>query len=81
MQYYCPTLFNPADYFLDLLSFNVKSSSLEIDSKLRIHELILKWEAKGLDDIDLSLQSSIPLAFNSTVAGTSLLYVNKISYE
>jgi hypothetical protein len=41
MQYYCPTLFNPADYFLDLLSVNVKSASLEIDSKLRIHELIL----------------------------------------
>ena len=55
MQHYCPTLFNPADYFLDLLSVNVKSSSLEIDSELRIHELILLWEAKGLDDIDLSL--------------------------
>ena len=38
MQHYCPTLFNPADYFLDLLSVNVKSSSLEVDSKLRIHE-------------------------------------------
>jgi len=61
MQYYCPTLFNPADYFLDLLSVNVKSASLEIDSKLRIHELILKWEAKGLDDIDLSRDEDVPL--------------------
>lgn len=57
MQYYCPALFNPADYFLDLLSINVKSSSLEIDSKLRIHQLILAWESKGQldDDIDYSL--------------------------
>ena len=61
MQYYCPTLSNAADYFLDLLSVNVKSSSLEVDSKLRIHELILKWEAKGLDDIDLSRDEDAPL--------------------
>jgi hypothetical protein len=27
MQYYCPSLFNPADYVLDLLFINVKSSS------------------------------------------------------
>lgn len=63
MQYYCPALFNPADYFLDLLSVNVKSSSLEIDSKLRIHELILAWESKGLqeeEDIDWSRDEDAP---------------------
>jgi len=62
MQYFCPALYNPADYFLDLLSINVKSSALEIHTKLRIHELILAWESKEQEyDTDFSRDEGAPL--------------------
>jgi ABC-type multidrug transport system ATPase subunit len=43
MGYPCPEHFNPADFFLDLLSVNVKSAALEKESSHRIDALGRAW--------------------------------------
>lgn len=43
MGYPCPAHFNPADFFLDLLSVNAKSSALETESRTRIDALARGW--------------------------------------
>eukprot|EP00301_Raphidiophrys_heterophryoidea_P000122 c10063_g1_i1.p1 GENE.c10063_g1_i1~~c10063_g1_i1.p1 ORF type:complete len:733 (+),score=201.68 c10063_g1_i1:101-2200(+) len=39
----CPAFFNPADYFLDLVSPDYRSPEQEAESKLRISKLIELW--------------------------------------
>jgi ABC-type multidrug transport system ATPase subunit len=43
MGYPCPEHFNPADFFLDLLSVNSKSAALETESRARIDALARAW--------------------------------------
>ncbi len=44
LGYTCPEHFNPADYFLDLLSIDYKSSEAETETKNRLHFLAENWE-------------------------------------
>jgi ABC-type multidrug transport system ATPase subunit len=43
MGYPCPEHFNPADFFLDILSVNSKSAALETESRARIDALARAW--------------------------------------
>eukprot|EP01032_Pedospumella_encystans_P007850 gene7850-9359_t len=44
LGYECPEHFNPADFFLDLLSVNSKSPDVEIESTARIETLAQQWQ-------------------------------------
>ena len=44
LGYDCPEHFNPADFFLDLLSVNSKSPDVEIESAARIETLAQQWQ-------------------------------------
>jgi len=43
LGYVCPEHYNPADFFLDLLSVNYKSPSLEKESSARIETIGQRW--------------------------------------
>ena len=44
LGYDCPEHFNPADFFLDLLSVNYKSPDVEAESAARIKTLAQQWQ-------------------------------------
>jgi ABC-type multidrug transport system ATPase subunit len=44
LKYRCPTQYNPADYFLDILSIDFKSMEAETETKQRIEYLANYWE-------------------------------------
>ena len=44
--YVCPAYFNPADFFLDLVSVDTRSASAEVDSRARIRFLVDEY-ARG----------------------------------
>lgn len=43
LGYHCPEHFNPADYFLDILSINIKSTQNELESRDRLLYLTSNW--------------------------------------
>jgi len=43
----CPTTFNPADYFLDVVSPDFRTKELEVESMDRIKKLCKTWEGNG----------------------------------
>lgn len=47
--YACPLHFNPADYFLDILSIEMKSSEMEKQSRERIQYFAQYWQEHGED--------------------------------
>jgi ABC-type multidrug transport system ATPase subunit len=44
LKYRCPIQYNPADYFLDILSIDYKSIEAETETKQRIEYLAAHWE-------------------------------------
>ena len=48
----CPALFNPADFFLDVVSPDYRSADLEKESLGRIKMLSDSWEATAITDVE-----------------------------
>eukprot|EP01037_Dinobryon_pediforme_P020148 gene20148-20697_t len=43
LGYPCPEHYNPADFYLDLMSVDFRTADLEVESRIRIDHLILEW--------------------------------------
>ncbi len=43
----CPELYNPADFFLDVVSMDFRTQEVEADSKVRVKELAIAFQQHG----------------------------------
>jgi ABC-type multidrug transport system ATPase subunit len=57
LGYVCPSWFNPADYFLDILSIEIKDAEMERESRERIELFTTSWREYE-DNNSASLESS-----------------------
>ena len=59
----CPEFFNPSDFFLDVLSPDIRSSEAEVRTAQRIQELGDSWQKMVLDgkvDSEIMISSALP---------------------
>lgn len=43
----CPELYNPADFFLDVVSMDFRTTEVESDSRVRVKELAAAFQEHG----------------------------------
>jgi len=80
LGYNCPDHFNPADYFLDLISVDVRSSQLERNSRGRVvylhrayNEFLLSTEGKMLTQAEAAIEEE-------SIQETDVTKISKYAY-